>query len=81
MPGPVTVLNTKRFKFTLDTPTPAPTAASAATVLMEIFVAPAMVMRLRKRNEVQRREDDLRNEGQRDDDREMRTGGEGRVTE
>lgn len=46
-PGPVTVFNTKLFKFTFDTPKTTLTAASAVTVLMEIFVAPAMVIRRR----------------------------------
>jgi hypothetical protein len=46
LPGPVTVFTTKLFKLTFDAPKPTPTAASAATVLIEIFVAPAMVMRL-----------------------------------
>jgi hypothetical protein len=50
LPGPVTVFNTRLFKFTLETPKPTPATASAATVLTEIFVAPAMVMRRGTRN-------------------------------
>jgi hypothetical protein len=68
LPGPVTVFNTKPFKFTFDTPKPTPTAASAATVLMEIFVAPAMAMRWGRRNDERRRDKVWRDGGWRVED-------------
>jgi hypothetical protein len=76
LPGPVSVFNSRAFRFTLVAPKPTPTAASATVVLMEIFVAPAMVTRWRRgndrRDEDWKGEDDPRNDERRRDPKNLR---------
>jgi hypothetical protein len=43
LPGPVRAFCKRAFTLTLEAPMPTPTAATVASVLIESFVAPAMV--------------------------------------